>query len=75
VGADRFPHTADRRRFWINLPRIISQRLRVVLRVAWRQSRLVTLISLPFLLLTMSVWALAVCAGKGQPAGDVHAPR
>jgi glycosyltransferase involved in cell wall biosynthesis len=59
---------------WLALPRLFLFRLRSPLQVAWRVSKLRTLIGLPFLCLTILVWTAAVIVGKGQPEADRAAP-
>ncbi len=74
VATDRYPHSDNRARFWVNFPRLLAGRLRVVLKIGWHQSRLVTVLCLPFLLATVTAWAVAVCVGKGQPGSTEPAP-
>lgn len=61
-------------RRWLALPGLFLLRARHPVYVAWRTSRIRTLISAPFLLLTLLVWAVAVIVGKGQPDDDQLAP-
>jgi hypothetical protein len=59
---------------WLGLPRLMLGRAVHPLRTAWRESRLRTVLCLPFLLLTLLVWAIAVIVGKGQPEDNQTAP-
>jgi glycosyltransferase involved in cell wall biosynthesis len=61
-------------RRWLALPGLLWLRARHPVHVAWRTSRLRTLLSAPFLFLTLLVWAVAVIVGKGQPDADQLAP-
>lgn len=59
---------------WLQLPNLVWRRAQHPLQVGWRVSRLRTLLSLPFLLLTLTVWGCAVIVGDGQPDEDRLAP-
>ena len=59
---------------WLGLPRLFAGRTIHPLKTAWRESRWRTIICLPFLLLTLLVWSVAVIVGKGQPEDDQMAP-
>lgn len=54
--------------FWINLPIIFTQRLRLVLRSARSVSVLWTLLALPFVVITVFSWSLASVVGHNQPS-------
>jgi glycosyltransferase involved in cell wall biosynthesis len=53
--------------FWINLPGIFLRRMRLVLRAARKVSPMWTLLSLPFISITIFSWALASVVGRDQP--------
>jgi glycosyltransferase involved in cell wall biosynthesis len=59
---------------WLGLPRLFAGRTMHPLQTAWRESRWRTILCLPFLLLTLLVWSVAVIVGKGQPQDDQVAP-
>lgn len=59
---------------WLGLPRLFLGRAVHPLQTAWRESRWRALVCLPFLLLTLLVWAIAVIVGKGQPEDSQIAP-
>ncbi|MDP6437321.1 MAG: glycosyltransferase [Gammaproteobacteria bacterium] len=59
---------------WLALPGLVFNRARHPLRIGWRVSRLRTLLSLPFLFLTLLVWGIAVIVGQGQPDEKRLAP-
>jgi glycosyltransferase involved in cell wall biosynthesis len=59
---------------WLGLPGLFLGRLVHPLKTAWRESRWRTILCLPFLLLTLLVWAAAVIVGKGQPEAGREAP-
>ena len=59
---------------WLVLPSLVWQRAKHPLRIAWRVSRSRTILSLPFLALTLLVWGIAVIVGEGQPEDDIAAP-
>jgi len=61
-------------RRWLSLPRLLATRARHPLKVAWRTSKWRTILSLPFLFLTLLVWAIAVIVGQGQPDETTMAP-
>jgi GT2 family glycosyltransferase len=59
---------------WLALPGLLAMRARHPLSTAWRVSKIRTLLSLPFLFLTLLVWAIAVIVGQGQPDDSHLAP-
>jgi glycosyltransferase involved in cell wall biosynthesis len=59
---------------WFGLPRLFLGRAVHPLQTAWRVSRWRAVICLPFLLLTLLVWSIAVIVGKGQPEDNRIAP-
>jgi len=59
---------------WLSLPGLLLMRARHPLHVAWRVSPFMTVLSLPFMFLTLLVWAAAVIVGQGQPDDDQFAP-
>lgn len=59
---------------WLTLPGLLWMRARHPLYIGWRVSRLRTVLSLPFLLLTLTAWSAAVIVGQGQPDDDYLAP-
>ncbi len=61
-------------RRWLALPGLFWIRARHPFHIAWRTSRIRTLISAPFLVLTLLVWSVAVIVGTGQPDDDMLAP-
>lgn len=62
-GRTRYPFAEDRRLFWINLPRLLFDRLRTVLKVGWALAPGRTALALPFIVVTVFAWALAVVVG------------
>lgn len=60
--------------FWLNLPRIYVRRMRLVMRAAWRLSRRDTVVSAPFIAMTVFAWSLGVILGRGQPSTAQAAP-
>ena len=56
--------------FWVNTPLIFLSRLRIVLSLTWKQSKGQTLISLPFLALTVGAWALGAAFGLRDRVPD-----
>lgn len=61
-------------RRWLMLPGLFWLRARHPFHVAWRTSRARTILSAPFLVLTLLVWSVAVIVGTGQPDDDMLAP-
>ena len=61
-------------RRWLALPGLLWLRARHPLHNAWRVSPLRTIISLPFLFVTLVAWSSAVIVGQGQPDDDTLAP-
>jgi len=61
-------------RRWLQLPGLFWLRAQHPFHVAWRTSRFRTIISAPFLVLTLLVWSVAVIVGSGQPGDDKLAP-
>ena len=59
---------------WLGLPRLFIGRSLHPVKTAWRVSTWRTIISMPFLLLTLLVWSIAVIVGQGQPDSDHEAP-
>ena len=59
---------------WLALPGLLLLRARHPVYVAWKTSKILTVISAPFLFLTLLVWAVAVIVGKGQPDENQLAP-
>jgi GT2 family glycosyltransferase len=59
---------------WLYLPGLFRARLNGPLRCGWRVSRVRSILSLPFLALTILVWTVAVIVGKGQPEANRYAP-
>jgi len=59
---------------WLALPGLVWTRARHPLQVAWRLSKWRTLVSLPFLFITLVAWGSAVIVGQGQPDDDQYAP-
>jgi GT2 family glycosyltransferase len=59
---------------WFALPRLFWIRAQHPLRTAWQESRLRTVLSLPFLIITLITWSAAVIVGKGQPDESQAAP-
>jgi hypothetical protein len=59
---------------WLSLPGLLLMRARHPLHIAWRVSPFMTVLSLPFMFLTLLVWAAAVIVGQGQPDDDRFAP-
>lgn len=60
----------DSRWFCLNLPFVFLRRMRLVLGSARRVSVGRTLVSLPFIALTVFSWSLAAVLGGGQPSPD-----
>lgn len=63
----RFAFQHRPRLFWINLPLIYLNRMRLMLPQCWRHSKVQTIYSFPFLALTVFAWAAAASFGRGQP--------
>lgn len=61
-------------RRWLRLPGLFALRARHPFHVAWRTSRLLTILSAPFMVLTLLTWSVAVIVGSGQPDDDRMAP-
>jgi len=61
-------------RRWLALPGLFMLRAQHPFHVAWRTSKLRTLVGSPFLVATLLVWSVAVIVGSGQPDDDRHAP-
>ena len=61
-------------RRWLTLPGLFWMRAQHPFHIAWRTSRVRTVLSAPFLVLTLLVWAAAVIVGSGQPEDDRLAP-
>ncbi|MEC9375131.1 MAG: glycosyltransferase [Pseudomonadota bacterium] len=59
---------------WFFFPALVWFRSKQSFRAGWQVSRWRALFSFPFLLITLSVWAVAVIVGKGQPKDDKFAP-
>ena len=59
---------------WLGMPGLFLGRLLHPLKTGWKVSRIRAILSLPFLLLTLLVWTVAVIVGKGQPDDDQAAP-
>jgi glycosyltransferase involved in cell wall biosynthesis len=59
---------------WLSLPGLLLLRARHPVHVAWRTSKMRTILSAPFLFLTLLVWAIAVIVGSGQPDASRLAP-
>ena len=59
---------------WLVLPSLVWQRAKHPFRTAWQVSPWRALLSLPFLLLTLLVWGVAVIVGEGQPDDDSFSP-
>ncbi len=59
---------------WLVLPSLIWHRIKHPLKTGWQVSPVRAVISLPFLLLTLIVWGVAVIVGQGQPDDDDVAP-
>jgi glycosyltransferase involved in cell wall biosynthesis len=59
---------------WLLLPGLVWFRAKHAFRAGWQVSKLSAILSLPFLLLTLVVWGVAVIIGKGQPDDDRLAP-
>jgi glycosyltransferase involved in cell wall biosynthesis len=59
---------------WLSLPRLFFGRSIHPLQTAWRESPWRTILCLPFLMLTLLVWSVAVIVGQGQPDDDHEAP-
>jgi len=59
---------------WLALPGLLLLRARHPVQVAWRTSKIRTVLSAPFLFLTLLVWSVAVIAGSGQPDESRLAP-
>ena len=68
VGENKFRIPPESRWFWINLPVIYLRRMRLVLRSARRVSMRRTLVSLPFIAITVFSWSLASAVGREQPS-------
>ena len=73
-GPDQFIYLETPLLRWAYLPYLFWARLNAPLRCGWRVSRKRALLSLPFLVITVLVWTIAVIVGKGQPEGDRYAP-
>ena len=61
-------------RRWLALPGLVWLRARHPLFIAWRVSKWRTIVSFPFMLITLVSWAAAVIVGQGQPDDDRLAP-
>jgi hypothetical protein len=61
-------------RRWLTLPGLFWMRAQHPFHIAWRTSKVRTVLSAPFLVLTLLVWAAAVIVGSGQPEDDRLAP-
>jgi glycosyltransferase involved in cell wall biosynthesis len=61
-------------RRWLSLPGLLWLRAKHPVYIAWRTSKVRTIISSPVLFLTLLVWSVAVIVGKGQPDDDKLAP-
>jgi GT2 family glycosyltransferase len=59
---------------WLSLPGLLMLRARHPVQVAWRTSKIRTVLSAPFLFLTLLVWSVAVIVGSGQPDESRFAP-
>jgi GT2 family glycosyltransferase len=59
---------------WLSLPGLLLLRARHPVHVAWRTSKIRTVLSAPFLFITLLVWAVAVIVGSGQPDETRFAP-
>ncbi len=59
---------------WLVLPSLVWQRAKHPFKTAWHISPWRAVLSLPFLLLTLLVWGVAVIVGEGQPDDDDFAP-
>jgi hypothetical protein len=59
---------------WLVLPKLVWYRARHAFRAGWQMSKWRAVLSLPFLLITLIVWSVAVIVGKGQPDDDRLAP-
>ncbi len=60
----------ESRWFWVNLPRIFLKRMGLVLRSSCRVSPGWTMVSLPFIALTVFSWSLASVVGREQPSAE-----
>lgn len=58
----------DSKWYWLNLPAIFLRRMRLVIRSARRVSIGWTLVSLPFIAITVFSWSLASVVGREQPS-------
>lgn len=59
---------------WLSLPGLLMLRARHPVQIAWRTSKIRTVLSAPFLFLTLLVWSIAVIVGSGQPDESRFAP-
>ena len=67
----RYQHPIKR---WLALPGLLWLRAKHPVYIAWRVSKLRTVISAPFLFVTLLAWSIAVIVGKGQPDEQTLAP-
>jgi glycosyltransferase involved in cell wall biosynthesis len=70
IGESKFGIPPESRWFWLNLPLIYLQRMKLVLRSARRVSMQWTLVSLPFIAITVFSWSLASVVRREQPSAN-----
>jgi len=59
---------------WLSLPGLLAGRAVHPVRTGWRVSRWRTIVSLPFIFITLLIWSIAVIVGNGQPEESRVAP-
>lgn len=70
IGESKFRIPPESKWFWLNLPQIFVRRMKLVLRSARRVSIQWTLVSLPFIAITVFSWSLASVVEREQPSAD-----